>query len=53
MFDLSFKEIFILAVLLIPLALVLASILCGFFYTVFCLIKEKFGHMHLRDKHAH
>ena len=53
MFDLSFKEIFILAVLIIPLTLVLASVLWGLFYTVFCLIKEKFGHMHLRDRNAH
>ncbi len=53
MFDLSFKEIFFLAVILIPLAMLMASILWLFFYTVFSFVREKFGHMHLRDRNAH
>ncbi len=53
MFDLSFKELFFLAVLLIPMALLLAGILWGVFYTVFSFAREKFGHMHLRDRNAH
>jgi hypothetical protein len=53
MSDLSFKEIFVLAILIIPLVLLMTGVLWGFFYTVFSFVREKFGHMHLRDRNAH
>lgn len=53
MFDLSFKEIAVLAVILIPLAMLMTAILWVFIYTVFSFVREKFGHMHLRDRNAH
>ena len=53
MSDFSFKEIIVMAILIIPLVLLMAGILWGFIYTVFSFIKEKFEHMHLRDRNAH
>jgi hypothetical protein len=53
MFDLGFKELLLLAIVIIPLALLMTGIVCFFFYTVGLIIKDKFEHMHLRHRKAH
>ena len=53
MFGLDFKELFLLAILIIPLALLLTGIVCLSLYTVGLFIKNKFTHMHLRHRKAH
>ena len=53
MFDLDFKELFLMAILIIPLALMLTGIACFTLYTVGLFIKNKFTHMHLRHRKAH
>ena len=53
MFGLDFKEIFVLAILMIPLALLVAGVICLFVYIMGLLVKDMFGHMHFRHRKAH
>jgi hypothetical protein len=53
MFGLDIKELFFLAIVIIPLALMLTGIACFTLYTIGLFIKDKFTHMHLRHRKAH
>ncbi len=53
MFDLDFRGIFILTILLIPFAIWIIGFLWLAGYIIYELIKESFLHMHLRHRKAH
>jgi hypothetical protein len=54
MYDLSFKELAALAILLIPLVLLIAGIAMVFIYATYVVIRDRFSNtFHLRHRKAH